>query len=144
MDVAAELTELFAGRCLLKVTRREHDWAFDFSAASEISLVGSGPWRVLDTKRSRGQIAFTSDDDGQQFGLPTPLDAAKELERLINDMVVSHASIREETGDFTVHFSRGINLELLTMSSGYESWQIYTPEATIVVTGGGKVVSVST
>ena len=55
------------------VTRREYDWLFVFD--NSVSLVVSCLWRLIED----GRIRLTSQDEEQQFGLPTPVEDRKSV-----------------------------------------------------------------
>lgn len=135
MDVAAVLTTRFIGRHLTRVVRREHDWAFGFGDDPALGLRASCPWRIL----KEGRIAFTDSDDGQQFGLPAPLDGEEVVRRLVGQNSIERISIHPETGDLSIVFSEGTILEVLNMSSGYEGWEIGDAGISVIATGGGEL-----
>ncbi|MEM7316355.1 MAG: DUF6188 family protein, partial [Planctomycetota bacterium] len=100
---------------LLAANRRDHDWLFAF--ARESKLVVECLWRLVEGKR----IRLTSLDDGQQLGLPTPVDAEHEINsRLVNASVVT-VTLRD-TLDLQLTFDTGHILEIIPDSSGYEAW----------------------
>jgi hypothetical protein len=61
------------------VGKAGHVWQFRFGDG-EATLNLECPWRLL----LNGAVAFGGDDDGQQFGLPAPLDGVKETEKLLS------------------------------------------------------------
>ena len=91
-------------------------------------------WRLI----KDGRIVVTSDDHGQQFGLPQPVDAAEELSSIVG-RTVDEAAISSTTGDLTIIFSGRAQLQLLQMSSGYESWRLFARDSQTICCGGGKI-----
>jgi hypothetical protein len=96
------------------------------------------PWRVI----RDGGIVLSSEDHGQQYGLPAPVDAEAECRRLIGGAVVAAAEVRDETRDFVIRFASGTRLELVPLSSGYESWQLGGPGGSLVVSQGGGQLAI--
>lgn len=135
MDVDETLAAHLAGRHLVAVRRREHDWNFSFGDAATSALSAECPWRIIAGNR----IAFASSDDGHQFGLATPLDGEKVALSLLGEKPIERVSIRSDTGDLSISFLGNVVLEVLNMSSGYEGWQIGIPGLSIVATGGGEL-----
>ncbi|HEX3651522.1 MAG TPA: hypothetical protein VHU18_01720 [Rhizomicrobium sp.] len=136
MDIPAKVRGLLVGRKLSGVQKREYDWVFEFGTA--VALTAECPWRILTSG-----IAFTDSDDGQQFGLPAPLDGVRESLRLLSGRQVQSVSTHSVTGDLAVAFEDGTTLELLNLSSGYEGWQLDCGTVHIVAQGGGEVVTYS-
>src|SRR5262245_47117677 len=95
-----------AGHAFGQLGRREHDWLFTFSEG--VSLVVDCPWRLL----AEGRIRVSSDDDGQQFGLPKPTDSAKEVTNLIGGRLVRSISVRPCVLDLLIEFDGGHTLEV--------------------------------
>lgn len=110
-------------------------WLFTFS--NGVSIQVESLWRLLD----QSHIVLTSDDHAQKFGLPAPLDAVAEALRLIGTQTVAECTLRVNTLDLVLCFSRGHRLEILPTSSGYEAWQITVRGQHIVAVGGGKLAS---
>jgi hypothetical protein len=96
------------------------------------------PWRVI----RDGGIVLSSEDHGQQYGLPAPVDAEAECRRLIGGAVVAGAEVRDETRDFVIRFASGTRLELVPLSSGYESWQLGGPGGSLVIAQGGGQLAI--
>lgn len=85
---------------------------------TDLHIVVESHWRLIDAK----QIVVTDRDDGQWFGLPAPVDAAaKANERLAKETVKSF-ELNGVSGDLRFQLSNSLVLEILTNSSGYESW----------------------
>jgi hypothetical protein len=109
-----------------------------FELGDTVALMAECPWRILTSR-----IVLTDSDDGQQFGLPAPLDGEKESLRLLSGNRIQDVSIRSVTGDLVIVFESGTTLELLNDSSGYEAWQLFGGATQIIAQGGGNVVTYS-
>lgn len=128
-----ELIRLLVGKPLRSVARREYDWVFTF--ADDVAVVCPCLWRIIE----RGRIVLTSNDHGQQFGLPAPIDGAEEGKKRLAEKRITVVSIRRETGDLAITFSEETVLEILTDSAGYEGWEFSAPGLQVVVIGGGEL-----
>jgi hypothetical protein len=126
---------LFGRRC--SVRRREHDWSFEFGTGC--SLATSSPWRLVGPER----VLVTDADDGQQFGLPEPVDAAQAANTALADVAIEAIAVAAVTADLTIMFAGGVRLEVWTGSSGYEAWQAVFPgpagERSLIAMGGGAL-----
>ncbi len=118
---------------LKSVLHREHDWVFAFDG--EASLVVSCLWRLIE----KGRIRFTSEDDGQQFGLRTPVDAAAELNGRIANATVEAVVLREHTLDLELRFGTGHVVQVIPDSSGYEAWIARDRDKQFIAVGGGEL-----
>jgi hypothetical protein len=124
---AADLVSRVCGRTVLSLTRREHDWGLLLDGETQI-VIGC-LWRLLEADRVR----LTSQDDGQRFGLPAPVDAAGEATLRISGHRVSRAELRAGTLDL----DDGAVFQIIPDSAGYEAWQICGPMGKVIATGGG-------
>lgn len=115
------------------VERREFDWVFAFEP--EGALVAECLWRLVQNSR----IRLTSADQGQLFGLSTPIDAAAELRARLTGASVTGVDPKTGTLDLRLLFSTGQVLELFPNSSGYEAWSASRPGHMYVATGGGEL-----
>jgi hypothetical protein len=124
------------GRTLSDVERLgPRSWRFRFGPDAEVR--SESPWRII----WGGGIALSNVDDGQHFGLPAPLDAEDECRALVGGAVVLSAAIGDETRDIVIRFDSGARLEVVPLSSGYESWQLTGPcRLQIIAMGGGELV----
>jgi hypothetical protein len=95
------------------ITRREFDWviAFDKDASLGIACL----WRLVEF----GRIRFTSEDDGQQFGLPAPVNAAAEVNGCLAGAAVEGVELRQGLLDLELRFGTGDTLQIIPDSSGY-------------------------
>lgn len=132
--MTAELNWL-AQHCFVGVERREFDWVFTFDHG--VALVAECLWRLLEGDR----IRFTSADEGQLFGLPTPVDAAAEIRSRLTSSSITGVDLEAGTLDLRITFSTGHVLELIPDSSGYEAWSASRPGRTYVATGGGELAA---
>lgn len=135
MEGVNDLFRTWAGRTC-QVWRREHDWVFLFGEGE--SVTASCTWRLI----AQGRIVLCDGDDGEQFGLPAPIDALAEARKVLDGTTVATVNAAEATGDLEVTFDGGVVLQLLSNSSGYEAWNatVSTPTgstATVVAVGGG-------
>ena len=88
-------------------------------------------WRLI----RDGRIAITSEDHGQRFGLPEPVDAVSFVTSLLANASIQRVEFRDGTADLAIHFGGDLCLEFITTSSGFESWQITAHDGS----GGGGV-----
>ena len=117
------------GRRLSKIEKLPHDhWVFQFG--SIIVLSTQSEWRVL----SPEAILLTSGDDGQQFGLPKPVNAEASVRELIENHVIAKVDVDQASADFSVHFDDGTVLQIINLSSGYEAWTL-TSEGDFMIVG---------
>jgi Family of unknown function (DUF6188) len=107
-----------------------------FTLGDRCAISAECPWRLI----HRGQIAVSSDDHKQQFGLPAPIDAASKATTLLAGAAITLVEVRQGTADLVLTFGNELRLEILPFSSGYESWQVSTPEGrSVIACGGGKL-----
>jgi hypothetical protein len=119
----------------VSVNESGHYWFFGLGDSSTISV--ECPWRLL----LKGKIRVTSEDHNQQYGLPAPIDAAAEANKLLNASLISSAEIRHGTGDLLINFEGELTLEVIPVFSGYEAWQFSTPQGRHVLAGCGGELS---
>jgi hypothetical protein len=133
--VAEFEAKLIGKSCLL--TRREFDWRIDIDGEFGISV--SAPWRIV----ANGRIALGAGDDGQMFGLPTPLDGEAKAKRLLDGRHIFKAAIDRRTADLTLIFDSDTRLDIFNSSSSYEGWvadwRIGKKQLLIVANGGGDL-----
>lgn len=117
------------GRTLSKIEKLPPDnWLFQFG--SDVVLSTQSQWRVL----SQDSILLTSDDDGQQYGLPKPVDAQSNIRELLENRVAAKVDVDQASADFTIHFDNGTILQIVNLSSGYEAWTL-TSEGDFMIVG---------
>ena len=122
-----------AGHTFQTLTRREFDWVLVFD--KNVQLVIACLWRLLED----GRIRFTGQDDGQQFGLPAPVDAAGEVSRRLGRASVEAVELRKGTLDLDLRFNTGHVLQVIPDSSGYESWTLSNESSQFIAVGGGEL-----
>ena len=76
-------------------------------------------WRVI----KNGKAGLSSFDHNQQYGLPAPIDAIKQLQEQLQDKTVRDARLDGETGDLLFQFTDNVKLQVLNFT-GYEVWEI--------------------
>jgi len=128
----SELTWLVRHR-FQSLTRREFDWVLVFD--KDVSLVIACLWRLVED----GGIRFTSQDDGQQFGLPAPVDAAAEVNRRLAQASVEAVELRQGILDLEFQFSTGHVLHIIPDSAGYEAWNLCSGSRQFIAVGGGEL-----
>lgn len=110
-------------------------WWFRFSGGGVVRTESA--WRIV----IAGHIALTSEDHRQQFGLPAPIDAEAKVRYLLCARKIEAAEVREDTGDIVLRFESGERLEVIPLSSGYQSWDVTAPNGLrIIAQGGGNLV----
>ena len=111
-------------------------WHFRFDDGSEIRP--QCPWRLV---RS-GAIAVTSEDHGHPYGLGVPVHSGALCRSLLAGLKVRTAEVRDDTRDILLYFDDEVRLEILPLSSGYESWDIIEPSGRCTFAqGGGNLVT---
>jgi hypothetical protein len=128
-----ELAWLVGHRCQ-SLFRREYDWVFAFD--DDARLVVECLWRLVEFDR----IRVTSEDDGHQFGLPAPVDAAAEVNRRLAGAAVEKVELRQGTLDLELQFSTGHALQIIPNSGGYEAWDLSGGKRQFIAVGGGELV----
>lgn len=134
MDSAWNHAKSMIGQRLESVKRLDYDWDLRFDAGS--SLMFQSMWRLV----SDDAIEVTSEDDGQNFGLKTPIDAAAQLKAKVGDKLVSDVRIDRVTSDLTLHFGQHLRLEVVSTSSGYEAWSLHSKGVQIIGRNGDTVI----
>ena len=123
------------GRVITQVAYREPTyWSFMMGTSEGIAV--ECLWRIV----RAGRVVRTGLDHGQQFGLPAPVDAARDAMEFLSGACVVHVRIREATGGIFLTFDDDVCLEIIPDSSGYESWHLYAPAGRCYVAqGGGQI-----
>jgi hypothetical protein len=129
-EFSKELEQKLVGSSA-RVTRTGFEWIFEFSTGFAVNV--GAIWRLKDAQ----SIQVTSEDDGHQYGLPAPVDALARGNELLLGCTVSRVSVDDATGDLEAAFSNGIVLEILTNSSGYESWTVFSEGEFWAAVGNG-------
>ncbi len=71
-------------------------------------------WRLVEA----GRIRFTSEDDGQQFGLPAPVDAASEVNGRLVGAAVEAVQLRKGLLDLELDSARDTRFKLSPIHPG--------------------------
>jgi hypothetical protein len=120
-------------RRFVAVIRREHDWLFAFERDANLAV--GCLWRLIEGNR----IRLTSLDDGQQFGLPAPVDAAETINSRLGKAAIVKIDIQEGILDLQLTFDTGDILEIIPDSSGYEAWNLLGSDQQFIAVGGGDL-----
>lgn len=135
-DRPVEFEASLIGRACV-IGRREHDWIFDLSGG--VGLAVSAPWRIV----SEGRIAFASDDDGQKFGLTSPVDGEARASKFLGRKTITAAALNRETADLTLQFGTATRIDVFNNSMGYEGWQatyvVDDERWSLIAKGGGEL-----
>jgi hypothetical protein len=110
-------------------------WLFSFSGGARLTV--ECPWRII----AAGHIAVSSEDHGQQYGLPAPIDAAAVAREQLAAGAVTDVRLSADTLDLLITLGGGATLQIIPFSRGYEAWQIASPGTRQVVAGGGGRIS---
>ena len=140
MSQSSEITSvagILNNKQILNIEHYQLTWKFTFS--EKITLCTDSHWRIIENN----ELAVSSEDHLQQFGLPHPVNSETKATSLILNESVSQAEVSKHTGDLTINFSNGNILNLIQLSSGYEAWILTTPTIELVCVGGGKIVTPS-
>ena len=107
------------GLAISKIERLPpHYWVFKFG--NGLALSTESQWRLL----SQDAILLTSEDDGQQYGLPKPVDAVASIRKLLENRIVAKAQVEHASADFNIYFDNETVLQIVNLSSGYEAWTL--------------------
>ena len=82
-------------------------------------------WRIT----KDGKAGISSFDHEQQYGLPAPIDAIKELQERLREKAVTDARLDRATGDLLFQFADNTMLQIFNFT-GYEVWEISFPDGT--------------
>ena len=132
-EVTETYTKPLIGRQLLSVEKMDYTWFFGFGTG--VTLATESPWRFIE----QGRIVASSEDHGHQFGLPAPTDAAREVMSRAAGRTVEAAPVASDSGDLMVMFPGRAYLQLLQLSSGYESWRLSADGSESICMGGGNI-----
>jgi hypothetical protein len=138
-DHIDDFKQAFVGRtCLMR--RESPFWRADFD--DQFMMAFRVPWRIV----ANGRVAFGDEDDGQQFGLPAPLNGEERAASELGGRIVEALQVDEETGDLRIEFDGNIRIDVFNQSSGYEGWDAYYTARGerwgVIAMGGGQLVIV--
>ena len=101
----------------------------------DASMVVECLWRFVEN----GRIRVTSRDDGQQFGLPKPVDAAAKINTRLIGSIVDSVILRKGILDVEFQFNTGHVLQIIPESTGYEAWNLTCGSKQVIAVGGGEL-----
>ncbi len=132
IEIQQQLSSSAKGaRCTCVELYAPGSWSFNFEG--RLRLNAQCPWRIV---TNRG-IELGSEDDGQQFGLPAPVNGGAVALRLLAETTIKQLQITDKTGDIVFEFESGVRLEIFNNSSGSEGWNCGTPSGLQVIGMGG-------
>jgi hypothetical protein len=127
-------TILVRSRCS-SIEWLENIWKFEFEGVATLGI--ECPWRIVTSQR----VEIADTDDKQWFGLPEPVDATAQAQKLLITPVVK-VFVDAVTADLWVEFEGNIRLETWTNSSGYEPWNCCTKTGLCLYAQGGGNVTI--
>ena len=104
----------------------------DFSGGTKLRF---DYWRLVIDGKER----VSSFDHNQQYGLPAPVDAIKQLETELQGKAVTQVPLDAETGDLQFQFGANVKLRVFAFSA-YEVWEIHFPDGLEVYSNHTKGV----
>ncbi len=113
----------------------DHDgesWTFRFLTDH---FTAHGLWRILENKK----IRFVSLDNGQQFGLPKPIDLVTEVNELLKHRRLKTIIIKPDTSDLQLILSDNFEIEIFITSSGYETYEFSFDSKRYIGQGSGEI-----
>ena len=120
--------------CRIKdIGKQNYTWFFTFDDSGSITTEST--WRLITVEG----IKATSDDHGQQFGLPAPFDVIDVAKKTIGQHTIKQYNIDPRTSDLSLHFEDNCVIQFLNLSSGYESWHVVHGAHEIICMGGGTL-----
>jgi hypothetical protein len=114
------------------------EWQFGFG--DHCTLTTYSLWRII---RTTG-IVVTSEDHGQQFGLPHSVDVCEAVMNAVQiSLGVTEVLIAPATADLRLNFGPSVSLDVINSSAGYEAWQLSlrleAETLQLVAMGGGSL-----
>jgi hypothetical protein len=138
-DYFADFEQAFVGRSC-SIVRESPFWRADFGSGLTIGL--NVPWRIV----ADGRVAFGDEDDGQWFGLSSPVDGEERSDSLLQGRVVQALQLDHETGDLRIVFNGKTRIDVFNQSCGYEGWAAYYSVGSsrwgVIAMGGGEMAVV--
>lgn len=109
-------------------------WTLKFKNGAEFSNFSI--CRII----KENQLIASTKDHGEWFGLNEPYNAETELNSLVSSSVVIEVSYGSSGNDLVFSMSNGIIIEILSVSTGYESWECRSAEGALyIATGSGRI-----
>lgn len=134
MNRDEQLLKHLQGAHLERIEERETDWLFQFD--TKCSLAIECLWRLV----CNDAIEITSEDQGQKFGHPTPLDAGLVAKERVGRDVVSRVLMNPATSDLSLEFQSGRVLQFINTSSGFESWSFFWDDTQVIGRNGDRII----
>jgi hypothetical protein len=133
--MGSEQIEVLRGRQCRAITfdTATEEWHFDFG--NRVGLQVASPWRIV----MDGAIRLGWRDDGQKFGLPSPVEGVREATTLLGDAEVRSAAVAAETAVLVITFGPACRLGVFNDSAGYEGWMLNAPGESLAAQGGGRL-----
>lgn len=113
--------------------KESNTWNLNFE--EKVSIQVECLWRFL----NKGKIKYTSNDHGQMYGHEEPYDLEKQVMDLLQNNSLLKIDRNLLTGDLYLEFENEYMFELLTDSSGFESWFLEIGPKHIIGLGQGGV-----
>jgi hypothetical protein len=107
-------------------------WRFIFKTDYVSS---SGLWGILKGKK----IERVSLDNGQQFGLPKPINLENEVNELLKDKKLEAIIIKKDTSDLKLILTENLEIEIFISSSGYETYDFSFDSKRYIGQGSGDI-----
>ncbi|WP_267381292.1 MULTISPECIES: hypothetical protein [unclassified Sphingomonas] len=135
-DFEGEFERAFVGRAC-SIEREPPFWRADFG--DQNTILFCVPWRIA----ADGRVAFGDNDDGQLFGLPSPVDGVERSANLLRNRIVENVQLDRQTGDLRIIFSYDTRIDVFNHSCGYEGWYAYYyangERWSMIAMGGGEI-----
>lgn len=108
-------------------------WRFVFS--DDIDFNAQTIWRLL----KKNKIKWVSLDNGQQFGLPKPVNLVEKLTEELMGKHLLEIKIKQGTADVLLTLTDNFQIEIFISSSGYESYNFSIGDKTYIGMGSGDI-----
>jgi hypothetical protein len=113
--------------------RDGESWIFSFT--KRVYASSSGFWRLL----KKDKILFVSLDNGQQFGLPKPIDLEKEVNKILSGQRLTKIDVIIDTYDLKLTLTYDLTIEIYISSSGYETFDFSIDGKRYIGLGSGDI-----
>lgn len=107
----------------------QQDFSWFIGMGDKCGVTIECPWRII----AGGRIAVTNTDQGRKFGLPQPVDVPSTARQLLDGHSIVNVRIDVETSDLHIWFDHDRRIDILNDSSGYECWQLTSPDGQLWV-----------
>ena len=108
-------------------------WNFVFE--ENIAFSTQTIWRLLKNKN----IKWVSLDNGQQFGLPIPVNLVEKLTSELTDKRLVEIKVKQDTADLLLSLTDNLEIEIFISSSGYESYNFSVDKKNYIGMGSGDI-----